>query len=208
MLFNQSKDKKGKYQYMMVVLVLGVGFMLFGTLFFGKDQSEAPGSGILPTMKQQETDEEPVFGHSDDANAPSTISDYEASFENQLKEALEKIIGVNEVSVVVNLDATEQKIFEKNRTTTEQTTTETDKEGGKREVTDTSNNEQVLVIRKNDQEIPVISETKKPVIRGVLIVAKGAENIHVKKMIQEAVTRVLDVPQHKVAVLPKKSEGE
>ena len=34
-------------------------------------------------------------------------------------------------------------------------------------------------------------ETKKPEIRGVLVVAKGADNIQVKKWIIEAVTRVL-----------------
>ncbi|MCG1022775.1 stage III sporulation protein AG [Sutcliffiella horikoshii] len=208
LLSNQSKDKKAKYQYMTVVLILGVAFMLFGTLFFGEDSANSPGGGVLPAMKQQETEDEEVFGHSDDANAPSTISDYEASFENQLKEALEAITGVNDVSVVVNVDASEQKVFQKNITTSQQTTVETDKAGGKRDVTDSSKDEQVLVIRKNEQEIPVVSETKKPVIRGVLVVAKGAENIHVKQMILEAVTRVLDVPQHKVAVLPKKSEGE
>nr|WP_285841866.1 stage III sporulation protein AG [Sutcliffiella horikoshii] len=208
MLTNQSKDKKAKYQYMTVVLILGVAFMLFGTLFLGEDSANPPGGGALTAMKQQDTEDEEVFGHNDDANAPSTISDYEASFENQLKDALEAIIGVNDVSVVVNIDASEKKVFQTNKSTSQQTTVETDKQGGERNVTDSSQDEQVLVIRKNEQEIPVVSETKKPVIRGVLVVAKGAENIHVKQMILEAVTRVLDVPQHKVAVLPKKSEGE
>ncbi len=208
LLTNQSKDKKAKYQYMTVVLILGVAFMLFGTLFFGEDSANPPGGGALTAMKQQDTEDEEVFGHNDDANAPSTISDYEASFENQLKDALEAIIGVNDVSVVVNIDASEKKVFQTNKSTSQQTTVETDKQGGERNVTDSSQDEQVLVIRKNEQEIPVVSETKKPVIRGVLVVAKGAENIHVKQMILEAVTRVLDVPQHKVAVLPKKSEGE
>ena len=208
LLTNQSKDKKAKYQYMTVVLILGVAFMLFGTLFFGEDSANPPGGGALTAMKQQDTEDEEVFGHNDDANAPSTIPDYEASFENQLKDALEAIIGVNDVSVVVNIDASEKKVFQTNKSTSQQTTVETDKQGGERNVTDSSQDEQVLVIRKNEQEIPVVSETKKPVIRGVLVVAKGAENIHVKQMILEAVTRVLDVPQHKVAVLPKKSEGE
>jgi stage III sporulation protein AG len=207
LLSNQSKDKKAKYQYMMVILVIGVGLMLFGTLFFGDDAAGPDGTGVVPAMKQQEPDE-PVFGHSDDANVPSTISDYEARFENQLKETLETIIGVDDVSVVVNVDASELKVFQKNVTTSEQTTEETDNQGGKRNVIDSSKDEQVLVIRQGEKETPIIQETKKPVIRGVLIVAQGAENIHVKQMILEAVTRVLDVPQHKVAILPKKSKGE
>jgi stage III sporulation protein AG len=38
----------------------------------------------------------------------------------------------------------------------------------------------------------------------VLIVAKGADDVRVKKEIIEAVTRVLDVPSHRVAVSAKK----
>jgi stage III sporulation protein AG len=52
--------------------------------------------------------------------------------------------------------------------------------------------------------VPVVVETKKPDIRGVLVVAKGAENIQVKKWIVEAVTRVLGVSSHRVSVVPKK----
>ena len=58
----------------------------------------------------------------------------------------------------------------------------------------------VMVIKK----FRLFLQTKKPEIRGVLVVAKGAENIQVKKWIIEAVTRALDVPSHRVAVMPKK----
>jgi stage III sporulation protein AG len=37
-----------------------------------------------------------------------------------------------------------------------------------------------------------------------LVVAKGADNLQIKKWIVEAVTRVLNVPSYRVAVLPKK----
>jgi len=37
-----------------------------------------------------------------------------------------------------------------------------------------------------------------------LIVAKGADNIRIKKEIIDAVTRALDVPSHRVAVMAKK----
>jgi stage III sporulation protein AG len=207
LLFDSSKDKKSsKKQYFLVVLLIGVGCMLFGNLFFGKEDASTLNASI-PAMTQQES-ETPVFNQKDGDNVPSTISDYEASFESQMTEALEEIIGVGKVNVVVNVDATEKKVLQKNVSTSTQTTEETDKEGGKRSVTDGSKEEQVVMSRKGSDEHPIVLETKKPVIRGVLVVAQGAENIHVKQMILEAVTRVLDVPQHKVAVLPKKSKGE
>ncbi len=63
--------------------------------------------------------------------------------------------------------------------------------------------EQLVIIRNGDKEVPIVIETKKPEIRGVVVVAQGAENIEVKKWIIEAVTRALGVPSHRVAVMPK-----
>ena len=65
-----------------------------------------------------------------------------------------------------------------------------------------------MIIQNGEKEVPIVVETKKPAIRGVLVVAKGADNIQVKKWIVEAVTRSLDVPSHRVSVLPKKTKGE
>lgn len=93
-----------------------------------------------------------------------------------------------------------RKIKTKKDTTTE----ETDKEGGKRSVTDQTSEEQIVMIRNGDQETPVVVQTKKPDIRGVLVVAQGVDNVQIKKTIIDAVTRVLDVPSYRVAVAPKK----
>lgn len=204
---DSSKDKKSsKRQYILVVLAIGVGFMLFSNLFFGKEDGSSFNAASL--VSGQPDPDAPVFNQKDGDNVPSTISDYETHFENQLTEALEAIIGVGKVNVVVNVDATEKQVLQTNRTTNTQTTEEVDSNGGKRSVQENSQDEQVVMSRKGNDEHPIVLETKKPVIRGVLIVAQGAENINVKKMIYEAVTRVLDVPQHQVAVVPKKPKGE
>ena len=111
---------------------------------------------------------------------------------------------LQDVKVVIYVDASEKKEFEKNKVTQKQVTEETDQEGGKREVEDTSVDEQLVIIKNGDKEGPIVVETKKPKVSGVLVVAKGAENIQVKKWIIEAVTRALDVPSHRVSVMPKK----
>ena len=137
-----------------------------------------------------------------------SISDYEAEYENQLKEALETISGVGTVSIVVNVESAGEKVVEKNRVIGNQVTKETDREGGKREVEDRSTDEQVVVIQDGEKETPIVVQTKKPEIRGVLIVAQGADNIHIKKTIIESVTRVLGVPSHRVAVASKKMKED
>ncbi|MFD0132317.1 stage III sporulation protein AG, partial [Bacillus subtilis] len=133
-----------------------------------------------------------------------SIDDYEKEYENQLKEILETIIGVDDVSVVVNVDATSLKVYEKNKSNKNTTTEETDKEGGTRSVTDQTSEEEIVMIKNGDKETPVVVQTKKPDIRGVLVVAQGVDNVQIKQTIIEAVTRVLDVPSHRVAVAPKK----
>ncbi|MFS8513242.1 MAG: stage III sporulation protein AG, partial [Planifilum fulgidum] len=40
-------------------------------------------------------------------------------------------------------------------------------------------------------------------VRGVLIVAEGAEDLKRKALIIEAVQRVLDVPVHRISVMPR-----
>lgn len=204
---DQTNHKKGKYIYLIVVLTLGTMIMLISNVFIKNESSQ----NALPTFKNNassQTEENvETFGQKN-SSGNSVISDYERVYEVQLKEALDSIVGVSDVSVVVNVDATEKQVLEKNRKSQKQLTDETDREGGKRKVEDQSIDEQLVIIQNGEKEVPIVVETKKPAIRGVLVVAKGADNIQVKKWIVEAVTRSLDVPSHRVSVLPKKTKGE
>ena len=97
-------------------------------------------------MRQREREVE-TFGQKN-SEGNSVIIDYERTYEAQLKEALDKIVGVEDVTVVVNVDATELKVFEKNTNTQSQQTDETDREGGKRKVEDQSREEQLVIIQE------------------------------------------------------------
>ncbi|HZH59679.1 MAG TPA: stage III sporulation protein AG [Metabacillus sp.] len=205
-ILGQSNSKKPtKYHYFILVFVLGVAFMLVSNLF--ADSPEQSQNAVTTTASTASNEETEVFKQTK-GEPTDSISDYEDEYENQLKEVLETITGVGEVHVVVNVDATSQKIVEKNTVTQSQTTTETDREGGKREVEDLSKDEQVVIIQDGEKETPIIVQTKKPEIRGVLVVAGGADNIHIKKTIVDSVTRVLGVPSHRVAVASKKMKED
>jgi stage III sporulation protein AG len=207
--FSKTEDpdqKKGKYPYLLLVLLFGACFMLVSNLFSNDESSNELVPAFNNSNEAKGTDVE-TFGQKN-SEGNNVIVDYERTYEAQLKEALDKIVGVEDVTVVVNVDATESRIFEKNTNTQTQLTDEIDREGGKRKVEDQSTEEQLVIIQDGEKEVPVVTETKKPAIRGVLVVAKGADNIQVKKWIIEAVTRSLDVPSHRVAVMPKKTKGE
>lgn len=203
-----SKDgppekKSGKYQYLMIVVLFGAAIMLIGNIL----GDQKPDMAVTAAKETGAEEDAAVFGQKKSAGN-DVISEYEEAYESQLTEMLEGINGVGDVTVFVNVDATDKKVLEKNTVIQSQTTDETDREGGKRKVQDASQDEQLVIIRNGEKEVPIVLETKKPEIRGVLVVAKGAENIQVKKWIIEAVTRALDVPNHRVAVMPKKSKGE
>nr|WP_263325775.1 stage III sporulation protein AG [Neobacillus sp. Marseille-Q6967] len=195
-----SEKKTGKMQYMLLVLCIGAAFMIVGNVLF-TDKSTPQDSPVAANVKEEE--DVAAFGLKKNSSNQA-ITDYEETYEKELKRALEEMLGVDDVTVVVTIDSTDQKVLEKNRVTKSQTTEEKDNEGGERKVQDVQTDEQLVIIREGEKEVPIVIETKKPEIRGVLVVAHGAENIQVKKSIVEAVTRALGVPSHRVAVTPKK----
>jgi len=198
---DKGDKKPGKYQYMLLVLCIGAAFMLAGNILFKKGTN--PASVPTATNEKAASEDVPTFGMKK-SSGNKTIAEYEEKYENQMKKALQEMLGDNDVTVLVTIDSTDKKVLEKNRVTKSQTTDETDREGGQRKVVDSSTDEQLVIIREGEKEVPIVVETKKPEIRGVLVVAKGADNIEVKKWIREAVTRALGVPSHRVAVMPKK----
>ncbi|WP_044747870.1 stage III sporulation protein AG [Bacillus alveayuensis] len=195
-----SKKKGLPFLYVIAILLLGIAFMLASNIF---GENKQINEETMSVYQNDEKNVQPAFGQKQDTKV-KTIAEYEERYAEQLKAALEAIAGVEDVTVVVNIDTTETKVLEKNRATQQKTTEETDPQGGKRKIEDNSLNEEVVIIRQGEEETPIILTTKKPEIRGVLVVAKGADNIQVKKSIVEAVTRVLHVPSHRVAVMPKK----
>ncbi|AZB43534.1 stage III sporulation protein AG [Bacillus sp. FJAT-42376] len=203
-IFGQHEGQsKFNPKTILILLAAGIGVMLISSL---TGQGSSPASKVQQAAASPGTTnsaEQEVFKQSGDSEK-DLIAGYEQEYENQLKEVLETISGIDDVSVVVNVDATSLKVLEKNRNTQSQTTNETDRDGGERKVEDVQSDEQIVIIKQGDKETPIVLQYTKPAIRGVLVVAKGADNVQIKKMIVDSVTRVLGVESFKVAVAPKK----
>ncbi|GIN73535.1 stage III sporulation protein AG [Bacillus sp. J14TS2] len=192
----------GKTTYLLILLALGALFMIMGSLW--KSDVEEHPAAVL----DKEYDESSEAFGSKQSESNDGMQLFEDQYEQQLKEALESIVGVQSATVIVTVSGTEKKVYEKDTVLRNQTTQEGDTNGGTRQVEDQSKEEQIVIIQNGDKETPLTSETRKPDIQGVLVVAEGADNMQVKKWIREAVTKSLNVPVHKVAVIPKKSKGE
>lgn len=203
---DEGGKQKKTYRYLAIILIAGI-LLMVASMFTNKPASEnGQTNKVFQASSTQDTKEEEAVTtwKSTSSKKSGSIGDIEKMYESELKDTLETMQGVSNVSVIVNIDATETKVYEKNSVAQRQTTEETDRDGGQRKVEDFSTDEKIVIIREGDKEVPLVRETKKPAIRGVLIVAKGADDVRIKKEIIDAVTRVLDVPSHRVAVSAKK----
>ncbi|KGX90485.1 stage III sporulation protein AG [Pontibacillus marinus] len=204
MLKLKSEDgkKPTKMAYVLLVALFGL-LILIVSDFFTKEstQSESftPQEQNPPAEQEKET-----FLQKDKAGDEAMMAEVETHYEKELSKLLERIKGVSDVDVMVNLESTEIKIYEKNTTMGKQITDETDKNGGERKIEDLTKDQQVVLTRKGDQEVPLLIQTKKPKVSGVLVVAKGVDHMEVKKWVMEAVSKGLDVPAHRISVMPKK----
>jgi len=133
-----------------------------------------------------------------------SISTYENQYEKELKSILEQIKGVGSVNVRVNVAASESKVYEKNATIRNETTTETDKNGGERKIDSISKDDKVVIVQNGDKEVPLVTETRKPEITGVLVVCSGGGDVSIQKSVKEAVASALDIASYRVSVMPKK----
>ncbi|WP_246202529.1 stage III sporulation protein AG [Virgibacillus doumboii] len=192
-----------KTSYIIVIGLIGLLLIILGNVFSSSSESDGSDrqlSDVTNTTKQKPAEE--TFSK-DKSSSTSDVSEIEKSYEEDLREMLNKINGVSEVEVMVNLESTKVKVYEKNLITGQQTTEESDKNGGTREIEDSTKETQVVLVNQGDKEVPLLIQTKKPEVRGVFVVAKGVDHATVEQRVIEATSRVLDVPTHRVSVMPK-----
>lgn len=150
-------------------IYLGTGILCVLLLMFLKS---------TPSKSDSEQKEEPTL-----PSAP-TISDYKESLENELSDILSKIQGAGEVTVMVTLEGTEEKIFAED-------TAESD----------TKKETETVISGSKDA---VLKSVKNPKVSGVLIVCTGGDKPQIVEKVVNAASTVLDIPTSKVYVTKSK----
>ncbi len=130
-------------------------------------------------------------------------SDYEKRMTNDLEEIIALIKGVGNVKVKIYIKRYAEYEYEYNSNKTNKITSETDQDGGERKIAeDNLESELVIVTDSVGNDKPVIRKKTLPDIEGVLIVAQGAELSLIKYEIIKSVSNLLNIPIHKINVLP------
>ncbi|MDW7651452.1 MAG: hypothetical protein SCK29_03570 [Bacillota bacterium] len=128
--------------------------------------------------------------------------DYRQQLERELADRLGRVRGVRDVSVLITLESGPTYEYEQDRQTTERSTHEADGAGGLRDVEETTTQTQAVITRDNSAEKAVVKRELHPRIAGVMVIAQGAENPVIKEQITLAVAAALNLPAHRIRVLP------
>nr|WP_199898970.1 stage III sporulation protein AG [Paenibacillus popilliae] len=200
---NGSKRIKA-FRWLLLLGLAGAALLLYGTF-----QS---GGGGWPQGPSNVGREPPTVGVFDGAEqnassssaVPGPFESVEMTFEARVKSILEEIVGVGQVDVLVTIDSTEEIVVQRNFKDNQQLTDETDANGGKRHTSQHTRDGEIVMYESSDGKTPFVTKRIKPKIRGVVIVAKGAENAVVKSLIVDAVEKGLNVPVYRISVVPRK----
>jgi stage III sporulation protein AG len=187
------------FLWLLIIALIGAALMLLSSFVNVQKLEPISSAGAGPPEQASV----PAIGQSG-SDKVSKFRDYEKAYETQLQDILQKIVGIGEVEVLVTIDSTEEVDVEKNVKNTQQVTSEKDQGGASRNITEVTSSGEVVLYQVSGAQQPLVTKYIKPKIRGVLVVAKGAENAVVRKMIAEAVERGLDVPAHRISILPRK----
>lgn len=190
-------DEKQKKRFRLFLLVGLVGVMVLILSSFFEVESHTAETEDNPLTKTGKTSSSKEIGTSTKMNM------YEKEYESELADVLSQIVGVEDVSVIVNLDSTEEDVVHIDRRNSEQVTTEMDKRGNNRSIRNETDDQKPAFYQDEGGEKPLVIKKLKPKVRGILIVARGVENLQVRAAVIEAVQRTLDVPVHRISVLPK-----
>lgn len=197
---SEGKKTVSTFRWLLILGLVGIAIMLFNS-FVNVKQMEPNGEGSRePPMMQEIAGSAGVSsGMGDD-----DFSSIEMTLEGKTKEILEKIVGVGAVDVLVTIDSTEEIVVQRNVKDSQELTEESDADGGKRHITQYTRDGQIVTYEASGSEQPIITKKIKPKVRGVLVVARGAENKTVKSLIVDAVEKGLNVPAYRISVVPRK----
>lgn len=193
----RNEDKSRKFNpKLLFLLVIGIALLILSNFYtMNKNSKEVEGAVEVAGDSSEDT--------TSSVSLETDQNSLEQQYADELKFVLEQMKGVSNVDVVVKLDSTEKQVFEKNYSTINKETTELDSDSGERSITETNDENNVVIIKNGEEEVPVVAETVMPEVKGILVVAEGVDNIVVKEKVIEAVSRGFDVPTHKIAVMAK-----
>ena len=183
--FGKQRKKEQLLTAVLVVVILLLAFW--------------PSAADHEKQEKQQTEEVQTQVQTEETNA-----DERKKLEDDLKRILLQVDGVGEVDVAVTMESTGRKLVEKDVPLSESSVDETG--NGTNSKKESKNSEEATVYLENADgtKAPYVIEETMPVVRGVLVVAQGADDPQVVAEIKEAAMALFHLEAHKIKVMKKK----
>ncbi|MTI48198.1 MAG: stage III sporulation protein AG [Firmicutes bacterium] len=188
MEFFKKENSKKFLTNLVIILIIGVMILIAASTFMDSDKEK----NVTTGNNNNET--------TSDKQSTALIDDYANNIEKKLKNILGMINGIGEVEVMVTLEDTAEKIPAIDTTESKETTNEKDAQGGTREVIKDDLTKKIVTSNGNGEESLVVIKEIKPSVKGVIVVANGANDPVLKEKIYRAVKTVLGIPGNRVEV--------
>ncbi len=181
-----EKINNKKFMFnLFIILIIGIILLIVANIFIGQKK-----------VAENDLESEKIFNSS-----MNDDPDYGSLLEKKLEDILSQLKGVNKVKVMITLEDTVEKIPAFNTTKNSETTSEVDSQGGTREIV--REDMTIQAVTGSEGSLIVLKEIR-PTVKGVIVIADGAEDLEVKEKLYEAVKTVLGIASNKVEVYSSK----
>lgn len=179
------KAQKGKKDNWLILMLVGILLLVIAMPVSDKGQGEE---------KEREVNVQEESETFADAS-------YTGQLERRLEESLMQVDGVGQVSVMITLSSSSEKVVEKDREISSDSTN--DPSGNSSASSSTSSSETSVYSGSSGDETPYVKKEMSPEIEGVLVIAEGGDNAVVIENITEAVQALFGVDTHKIKVMKR-----
>ncbi|MHB1315566.1 MAG: hypothetical protein ACYCX2_08790 [Christensenellales bacterium] len=136
-----------------------------------------------------------------------TLADYAQRTEKRLEEVLSTIDGAGQVEVMITYE-TGPEIVPVTDTTRQSNSAKTSNEDGSDINTSENQSTETVTVQQESGIGAIVLTEKQPKVRGVIVVAMGADDVRVKIELQQAVKTVLDVSLAQIDVFTMKNDDK
>lgn len=138
---------------------------------------------------------------SENDSGPSDIDKYTEKMESQIEGVLSHVSGVGNTKIMITVESTAEKIVLKDTPYETETVSETDTSGTTRNKESRKSEETTIYMSDEGDNIPYIVKETLPLVKGVVVVCEGGDDVTVKKEIIEAIQVLFGIESHKIKVM-------
>ncbi|MBR7090981.1 MAG: hypothetical protein IKC79_00840 [Clostridia bacterium] len=133
----------------------------------------------------------------------ASTGDYATTLENRLGSALSNIHGAGSVDVMITLDGTSELVLAYTTDNKNNSTSNTTSNGTTSKTESNNTSTSPIIINTNGTSTPLVLTEILPKVKGVIVIAQGANDIRVKLDILKAVQALLGVSSSQVEIFVK-----